>query len=101
MPMRTGIDIVCIPVFAVKLPKIRERAFHPSELQNEDPVHLAGIFAAKEALFKALNMPVAWLDVEVVYEGTRPKLLVSGFKGKVDVSIAHDGEYAVASVVVE
>lgn len=109
--IRTGIDIVFIP----RMRKMAERGhaltrvFHPSEMADTSPAHLAGIFAAKEALFKALGKdgPVNFLDAEIVKnedgkpavkiaEGVRP---VAG-AAAIEVSISHDGDYAVASVVV-
>lgn len=108
MVLRTGIDIICVPSLSTKLdqPGFKELAFHPSELENEDPAHLAGILAAKEAFFKAINHPVEWLHVEVKYEGTgRPMLsfsdsLTQDFSD-CDLSIAHDGEYAIAQVILD
>ena len=55
--MKLGIDIVHIPEFE-KLMQDRgfiKRVFHESELKDYRAEHLAGIFAAKEAFFKAIN----------------------------------------------
>lgn len=107
MQARIGIDLVRIP----KMEQLTEdegflaRAFHPSELGDRRPQHLAGILAAKEALFKALGAPSRWLEAEVRWdqdgrprlgmaEGAAPPRLLS-----VDLSITHEGEYAVAAVV--
>jgi holo-[acyl-carrier protein] synthase len=75
--------------------------------------HLAVRFAAKEAALKALGtgwgQGVAWRDLEVVGGGRRPSAIllsgkareVAGRRGitRTLVSLAHDGEYAVAFVV--
>ncbi len=81
------------------------RAFHPPELLDRRPERLAGVFAAKEALFKALGAPRSWLEAEVVWDSVgRPQLRVAGEAASsgllsLDLSIAHEGEYAVAAVV--
>lgn len=73
---------------------------------------LAGIFAAKEALFKALGTGFRqgkWTDVEVVHDELgAPQYRFYGYYAKAvremscqppSLSIAHDGDYAVAFVV--
>ena len=73
---------------------------------------LAGIFAAKEALFKALGTGFRqgkWTDVEVVHDELgAPQFHFYGFYADAvrekscqppSLSIAHDGDYAVAFVV--
>lgn len=59
----------------------------------------AGIFAAKEAYFKALGtgiqMPMC--KVEILYN-EKGKPYFKGIENS-DVSISHDGDYAVASVI--
>lgn len=73
---------------------------------------LAGIFAAKEALLKALpaRPPCYWDEIEVTHElGGRPRFRLSGaleqwLKGlnySVTPSISHSGGYALAVAVVE
>lgn len=72
---------------------------------------LAGRWAAKEALGKALGCgmraPVTWRQVAVVYEaGGRPGFELSAAaaavaRGRCHLSICHDGNYACAFVVVE
>lgn len=74
----------------------------------------AGIFAAKEALVKALGTgfgPLAPADVEITHdasgapaylinEKTRAALQSHG-AGQVFLSISHDGDYALATAVLE
>ena len=73
---------------------------------------LAGIFAAKEALFKAVGTGFRrgkWTDGEVVHDELgAPQVRFYGFYAKAvrekscqppSLSIAHDGDYAVAFVV--
>ena len=74
---------------------------------------LAGRFAAKEALAKALGAPAGlrWSDCEVLSDETgRPDLVVTGSVAeriddlgvsRLHVSISHDAGVAVAMVVIE
>lgn len=97
-----------------------ERVFTPDEVAyargRHDPAeHLAARFAAKEATLKALgtglSMGVRWREMEVRRErGGRPRIHLSGRTAEVGlergvralhVSLAHDGEYAMAQVLAE
>ncbi|GAB3998625.1 holo-ACP synthase [Nocardioides marmoraquaticus] len=69
MIVGVGCDVVGLDRFAAALrrtPTLRARLFAPGEAALDD-VALAGCFAAKEALVKALGAPpgLAWHDVEV------------------------------------
>ena len=108
MNIRVGTDLVEIERFKRKSansPSILKNLFNPIELKNHDPTHLAGIFAAKEAATKALDIPKgSWLKMEVQYkESGKPTLVFSkNLRGKLesfDLSIAHDGNYVVAIFV--
>lgn len=108
MVLRTGIDLIYVPLFEKKIgvKGVMERMFHPSEQKNEAPEHLAGIAAVKEAFFKAIDHKISWLDVEVSHKKTgKPVLHVAEHYAKeisdLDISIAHDNEYVVATVVVD
>lgn len=61
--------------------------------------NFAGVFAAKEAYFKALGTGITKRlnDVEIIFdENGKPH--IAGAEN-CDVSISHDGEYAFASVI--
>jgi holo-[acyl-carrier protein] synthase len=74
---------------------------------------LAGRFAAKEAMLKALGTGwsggVSWQDIQVLNEmGGRPVATVQGRTGilaqqagvtRIHVSLSHDGDYAIAEVI--
>ena len=104
--MKCGIDLVFIPDFEKRAQRGGEgflkRIFLEGELGNREMDHLAGVFAAKEAVLKALGLPVgSWRKIEVVYEKNgKPKVKVSGqgIQGG-DLSISHAGGYAVAVFV--
>ncbi len=108
MEVKIGTDIVSIKRFQSLISeKSLERLFLPSELHDRKPEHLAGIFAAKESVMKALGIPAGtWQKIEIIYEKNgRPKLnlalgLIAGKSiSSSDLSISHDGEYAIASAV--
>ena len=84
----------------------RRRLFHPSEASGASLQRQAAIFAAKEAAYKALELPAGnWLMVEIVHTPAgRPVIRFvpeydSSHIASCDLSITHAGDYAVASVV--
>jgi len=98
----------------------RERVFGDGEIRDCDRrarrhVHYAARFAAKEAFFKAIGTGwgrgVGWRDVVLDRRGDGPpRLRISGAAARraetlgverTHVSITHDGDYAVAVVVLE
>jgi len=115
MIVGVGIDVVDVARFERTLrrtPGLRDRLF--TEREAELPLgSLAGRFAAKEALAKALGAPegMAWRDAEVVNdEGGRPVLTISGSVAAraaqlraavTHLSISHDAGIASAVVVLE
>jgi holo-[acyl-carrier protein] synthase len=97
-----------------------ERLFTPGErayaMVKADPApHLAARFAAKEAGMKAFGLGwragLSWHDFEVVRDPLgRPSLVLSGRAAELAVerkvrtthlSYSHDGDYAVATVILE
>ncbi len=108
MKIRLGTDIVYIPKFGKLLENegFIKKVFHESECKNYNPENIAGIFAAKEAFFKAINKKPDWLKVEVKKQKTgRPILMVSNeLKENIedtDISISHEKDYALATVLVK
>ena len=109
-----GVDVCSLERFAAASgrPGVLERLFTPEE-QTGRPESLAGRFAAKEALAKALGAPAGlrWSDCEVLADETgRPSLVVTGTVAerveelgvsRLHVSISHDAGVAVAMVVCE
>ncbi len=102
-----GIDIVQISKFKekVKDPEFTRRIF--SELELEDKLEsMAGKFALKEAFFKATQIKIKKWNELVVKKDKSGKpylifdkdLLKSKIKS-VECSISHDGDYAVAFVL--
>lgn len=118
MIVRTGIDLVEISRFLDLNPRIRERflqrVFTPREIGESNGLwpSLAGRFAAKEAVAKALGCgigPVAWKEIEII-EGQLgdPMLELHGAAQRVaeqrglldwSISISHTQAQAVAVAV--
>jgi holo-[acyl-carrier protein] synthase len=110
-----GVDVVGLDRFTESLertPNLKERLFTVAE-RDAGTVTLAGTFAAKEAVAKALGAPpgLEWQDVEVRHDGLgRPFLEVRDTvadaaldKGieRWHLSISHDAGVATAMVVAE
>lgn len=95
-----GIDLVFIPEFNKQLDlggtTFLEKAFSLSEIKNSEAEHLAGLWAAKEAVIKAATvMPKSRADIIVAYdESGKPhaKTRNESFA----ISISHHGQYAIA-----
>jgi holo-[acyl-carrier protein] synthase len=117
-----GVDLAQIPRMRRVLERWDERflrrVFTEEEIAycraRRDPVpHLAARFAAKEAVLKALGtglrMGVSWREIEVRRaRGQPPTVVLSGRcraladklgAERVLVSLTHDGDYALAQVL--
>lgn len=115
MIIGVGVDLVDLARFESKLqetPALIERIFTPTERERSNQ-SLAGIWASKEALIKAIGNPAGlnWQDVTVKNDSLgKPNLEVTGAtKERSDqmgitswhLSISHDGGMACAFVVAE
>ena len=68
---------------------------------------MAGIFASKEAMSKAVGSGIgklSWKDIEIFHDSLgKPRIRLLKDMGldieSVELSISHDGEYAIASIV--
>ena len=121
MIISVGTDVVSIARFKQAITRtdgFLERVFTSAELllpdgQPRAPISLAGIFAAKESIAKALGAPdgLSWQDCQISYlESGKP---IVELKGKIaelaaklginswHLSISHDAELAIAFVVSE
>ena len=121
MIVGVGIDVVPVERFAAALartPSMGRKLFTDTERARRDgrarsAESLAGRFAVKEALAKALGAPggMAWTDAVVTTEATgQPRLHVQGtVAARADelgvtswhVSLSHDGGLAAAVVIAE
>ena len=95
-----GIDLVSIVEFQRELDLGGEgflrKAFTDSELENRQVTHMAGLWAAKEAVAKAAGLPVTKLtDVGIIHDALgRPRGTLGTHH--FELSISHHGDYAVA-----
>ncbi len=119
-----GVDLARIERFrrfvSAEKQALLNRLFTTGELGyalgKKDPApHLAARFAAKESCLKAFGTGwregIAWHDMEVVPDELgRPDLRLSGRAAeialsrqvdRVHLSYSHDGDYAVATVILE
>lgn len=107
-----GIDLVEIGRFKAAMERrgqrFLRRLFTDGELsycmrQRNPETHLAGRFAAKVSLFKAIGRWQRFIDVEIIRtEGGRPVVMAKGVQGlRFSVSISHDGDLSVAETIAE
>jgi holo-[acyl-carrier protein] synthase len=110
-----GVDLVDINRFEralTRTPRLAQRLFTENEAQASART-LAGRFAAKEALVKALGggAGLKWIELQVSKnQAGRPVILASGQSAvtiaqagvkRLQLSISHDGGIACAFVVAE
>lgn len=114
MIVGTGVDITEVRRLRQAVDKwgkfFLERVFTREELKNAKNraslyQHLAGRFAAKEAIFKAVgDKNLSWRDVEILNDKEgKPYCMFLNGKGKkinVHISISHVKTYAVANAIV-
>jgi holo-[acyl-carrier protein] synthase len=114
MIIGTGVDITEVRRMQKAVEKWGEaflsRVFTKEELKNASTrgslyQHLAGRFAAKEAVFKALGDPkLNWQDVQILNDkqGKPYCRILNGRAGNLDVhvSISHVKTYATASAII-
>ena len=107
MRVKIGCDVVHISRFKkvlTRTPLARRRIFLSKEDSNASFEQLAGIFAAKEAVIKALELKVGrWREIEIVKsKNGRPKIKLKRSNRQIinqDISISHDGDYAIAVAI--
>ena len=114
MVIGTGVDITEVKRLRQAVDKwgcsFLDRIFTREELENAKGKvslyqHLAGRFAAKEAVFKAMgDKNLTWQDVQVLNDPEgKPCCRILNRKGRglnVHVSISHVKNYAVANAIV-
>lgn len=100
--MKLGIDLVKNSDLKQRLDGGLENVFTDSELASGQD-KLPGIFAAKEAFFKALGRKEDWLKVWLGHESSGKPVLHSVLleaDEKTEVSISYAGDYVTAIVVI-
>lgn len=104
-----GIDIVKISrvekIYLKYDKKFLNRIFNDEEIsyikyKNNRVQSIAGLFAAKEAVSKAVGTGIgstSFKDIKIYYENSSPYAICSGYIYK--LSISHDGGFAVAVAI--
>ncbi|MDI6605638.1 MAG: holo-ACP synthase [Candidatus Omnitrophota bacterium] len=114
MIIGTGVDITEVRRLRQAIEKwgkvFLERVFTSEELDNAKTrgslyQHLAGRFAAKEAVFKAMgDAQLSWKDVQILNDKDgRPRCMILNGRGKnmdVQISISHVKNYATAFAII-
>lgn len=105
--IKIGSDILQLKKFRATFKKCPEKferdIFFAGELRNSEISHLAGLFAAKEAVIKALDLkPGSWQLIEIKnIKSGKPvlnlkRLVDRGDIKSHDLSISHHGDYVIA-----
>jgi holo-[acyl-carrier protein] synthase len=101
--VKIGTDIVKISRIAKSIENnhFKERVFTKSEIEYcKTAQSFAGIFATKEAYLKAIGTGINTdLNKIEVLHNEKGKPYLNGL-ANTDVSISHDGEYAIATVII-
>lgn len=97
--MDIGIDLVKIARIEQILTdsKLVHKFFNASEI-TDNLESLAGILAAKEAYMKACGNKLEWLSIEIKKNDLGKPYIVDKINTR--ISISHDGDYAVAVVLI-
>ncbi len=108
MKYSVGCDIVFLPAFSQSVQEagepFLEKIFVQQELALAQSLEsLAGYFAIKESVIKALGVKILWHDIVISkLETGKPVVQLPIFYAfyTCEVSVAHHGEYAVAVAVI-
>ncbi len=100
---KIGTDIVKISRMekSIKNESFLRRVFTEKEIEYcRKAENYAGIFAAKEAYFKAIGTGITapMTSIEILHND-RGKPYLNGILN-CDVSVSHDGDYAIATVII-
>lgn len=100
---KIGTDIVKISRIekSIKNTKFLQQVFTEREREYcKRAESFAGVFACKEAYFKALGSGIILplTELEILHDD-KGKPYIHGIEN-CDVSISHDGEYAIATVII-
>lgn len=110
MILRVGIDVVEIDriAHAMRRKAFLERILTPEErLLCKTPQRVAGRWAAKEAVAKAIGIELTWHQVEILADETRaPRAVINSPKWnprkyRIHISISHERNLAAAVAVLE
>ena len=110
MIVRVGLDVVDISRIekAMRRPGFRQRILTPEERTLcTTPVRVAGRWAAKEAIAKAVSIQLTWHQVEILNDDSRAPFAVihsphwDARRYRLHISISHERNTAAAVAVLE
>lgn len=110
MVVGLGIDLVEVERIskAMENPRFVYRILTDAERQIcTTPARVAGRWAAKEAVYKAVGLPLNWHDIEITndhFGAPVARILSNQWDGKrlrLNVSISHEKNHAVAVAILE
>jgi len=104
--VKIGCDIVNIKRFKNIEDRTLMKIFNENEIRSKKPEKIAGLFAAKESCRKVFNK-LGWHDITIKkMRNGKPSLFIDLHKIEKnmeimnsDLSISHDGDYAIATAV--
>jgi len=102
-----GIDVIEVSRIeeAMQNPRFLERILTPNERhEGLNTQSIAGRWAAKEAIAKAIGTHLTWQDVEIHKNGEgvpQPHILRGGVQGAIHLSISHERGIAAAVAIWE
>ena len=106
-----GIDIVRVKRFEEKPyfehKRFYEKIFSGSEIKyclkhKNNAIHFSGKFAVKESIKKSISKNVNFLDIETYHLNSKPKVTLKNYQNyEFLVSVSHEKEFAVATVISE
>lgn len=110
MVVRVGLDVIEVKRIreAMKNPRFVERILTPTEREQiHVPMRIAGRWAAKEAIAKAVGLHLSWHDVEIlVAEDGSPRVTIQHdtwdpSRYRIHISITHEKGIAAAVAILE
>ena len=105
-----GVDLVEIDRIrrAMENPRFAQRILTPLELEfATTPSRVAGRWAAKEAIYKAVGLPMTWQDIEILPDETgKPKATIEPRffdPGRLwlHLTITHERNHAIGFAILE
>ncbi|WP_306483207.1 NAD(P)H-hydrate dehydratase [Anaerococcus sp.] len=97
-----GIDLVSVNKFKKKSKVLKiftEKELAHARESKDFNMSLSGIFAAKEATIKAYGFNLSYIlkkRIEIRYRDKKPRVFLDGFFLTDNISISHDGDYALS-----
>ncbi|RYG38501.1 holo-[acyl-carrier-protein] synthase [bacterium] len=110
MVVALGMDIVEVARIerAMRNPRFVERILTPREREFcTDARRVAGRWAAKEAVYKAVGLPLGWQDIEILPDeigAPRARIIRSDYdtrRLKIHITITHERNHAAAVALLE